>query len=184
MARVIRDQSPSRVMPAAIADARAQAQAILDEARAEAEALRERARVRGLEQAKAQLAAETVAIEQARQRLVEDARDELQRLALRIAERIVGEAVALDDSHVRRVVAEALDRARKAKQAEVHVHPDDAARLHRITADAPLGANLLVVPDARIRPGGCIVHTDRGSVDARLEVKLQAFADALGQGDA
>ena len=38
---------------------------------------------------------------------------------------------------------------------------------------------LAIVPDARVRYGGCFIETPNGDIDARLESQFEILADAL-----
>jgi flagellar biosynthesis/type III secretory pathway protein FliH len=70
------------------------------------------------------------------------------------------------------VVREGLERVRRASRVRVRVHPSDAAQLIELEAE--------VVEDPSITRGGCVVESELGEVDARLEVRLDALARAIG----
>jgi flagellar biosynthesis/type III secretory pathway protein FliH len=81
------------------------------------------------------------------------------------------------------MVAPLLDRLRRAHRLEIRVHPDDRAALERQLA-ALRGATrpsavLQVEGDATLSRGSCVVISDVGSLDARVETQLAALARAL-----
>jgi flagellar biosynthesis/type III secretory pathway protein FliH len=188
MARVIRgDGRAARVVPGEVVDARAEAQRIVGEARAAAEKIvaaaradAERARTAahesGLANARAELAAALLAAGKARDAALAGAEREAQTLALAAAARIVGEIVALEPDRIAAVVRDALSRARRARGVDVRVHPDDVAMLEA----AELGPAVRLVSDPGIARGGCVVKSELGVIDARVEVQLEAMARLLG----
>jgi flagellar biosynthesis/type III secretory pathway protein FliH len=64
----------------------------------------------------------------------------------------------------------------------LRVHPDDAARLRasreRLEALLVRGS-LALREDPAVAPGGAVVETEAGTVDARIETQLDALASAL-----
>jgi len=61
----------------------------------------------------------------------------------------------------------------QTRRIAVRVNPADADALEEIAAP------VTIVPDASITAGGCVVETDLGSVDGRLETRLDALRAAL-----
>ena len=175
------------VVSAAVFDARAEAQRILAEARAEADALRAQARDEGLAAARETARAETTQTlvrlhaETARARAA--AADDVKRLAIRIAEKIVGRALTLDPDVIADICAQAVRGAAEQRQIVLRVHPDDLPALER--ARPRLRSEFLRAHDVTLRAdpavgrGGCIVDTEVGSIDARLETQLGALERAL-----
>jgi flagellar assembly protein FliH len=188
MARVIRGPGPtSRVVPGVVVDAREEArrilaaarddaQALLAAARDESAAIRESAHRSGLERARAELATELLAASQARDGAIASAEREVQTLALVAARRIIGEEIALTPARIAEIVADVLSRARRARSLEVRVHPDDLVAL----ATAPLGASVRLTGDPEIARGGCVVVSELGTLDARVDVQLETMATLLG----
>ncbi len=174
MSRVIRGGGGRpRVVRAEVVDARAEAERIVEQARAEAERIVEQARAEGLEHARAEAAALLLSARQERDRLLESSRQELARVAVAAAERVVAQELALHPDRVRVIVERALEPTRRAERVELRVHPEDAELLER------LPPNVEVVPDPAIARGGCLVCSERGEVDARIEVQLCALREAL-----
>jgi flagellar biosynthesis/type III secretory pathway protein FliH len=191
MARVI--HAPARVVPHAVATAREQADAIvraaeaearatLDAARAEAEAVRARAEAEGHAAGLARTAALLAHAMDARARAIDEAEGAVVALVRSIAERVL--AAALSDAPERIVpaVRAHLEPLRRARRLRLRVHPDDASALAAaLSEDAlPVSAEVLQLePDHAVQRGGCVVDSDLGTVDARLEVQLAAFERAL-----
>jgi len=188
-------QPPSRVIAGAVFDARAEAErivaaahgeaaAIVDAARAGAERAVDEARTAGRDAGRAEAAASLAEALAIRDRALAGSEQEVARVALAAAERLVGDALALDPARIANIVGDGLARARRARDVIVRVHPEDAPQVEllrtAIATRAGRPASFSVRPDAEITRGGCLVETDLGMIDARLETKLDALARALG----
>jgi flagellar biosynthesis/type III secretory pathway protein FliH len=175
------------IVPGDVLEARAEAERIVEaarelarrlveEARAEAERVRAEAKQSGLAEARAEIAAALVAAARARDLALAGAEREVQTLALVAAGRIVQEEIALAPERITAIVKNVLERARRARKVELRVHPDDASVLER----SDLGLGVTIVPDPAIGRGGCVVQSELGVIDARVEVQLAAMAKILG----
>lgn len=173
MARVIR-AGGARVVPVALRDARQKAEHLVREAEARAAALEKRMdelMAMARERARAELAVAHLEVEQARKEALAEAEASIVPLAVAIARRLVGEELALAPERIGGIVQEALARARNVSRVRIRVHPDDAAQLE--------DRGLKILRDPAIERGGCLVETDRGIVDARLETRIEALAQAI-----
>lgn len=187
MSRVIRGGGATpRIVPAELVDARAEAERLLaearaeaerivGEARAEAERLEEAARAEGLARGQREAAETMLAAARARDETLASAEREVRTLALAAAARIVGEQITLEPERIDAIVRDAIARARRAKSVQVRVHPDDLPALARAGLEG-----VRLIGDAAVARGGCLVTTELGTVDARVEVKLEAMAKLLG----
>jgi len=88
-----------------------------------------------------------------------------------------------DQDRVVQVVKKALAVVRNQKQVVLRVPPAQVEplrqRTNELLAAYPGIGFLDIVPDARLGPDGCILETDIGSVDASIEVQLQALRRAF-----
>jgi flagellar assembly protein FliH len=163
-------------------------------AEAEADALRAVAREEGLREGREEaLAALTPALEaltqaaegvQASQfaraeRLEAHAVD----LALFLAERVLGGALAVQPERVVEAVRGALRGIVERERVTVLVHPDDLELVRDALDDvrASLGGieHCEVQAERRVSRGGAVVRTPDGDVDARVEVKLQRAREVI-----
>lgn len=181
MSRVIRGDK--RVLAGEVVDAKADADRIRAEANEEAKAIRkaaedDAARVRALASAEGDAAARAeaaavIARAQARRdALLLEAESALAQLGAEAARRIVNAELTLAPERIRDVVRGVLDKAKRAREVIVRVHPDDA----------PLVASLESVrieEDASLARGDCVLHTELGELDARIEVQIAALDRAL-----
>jgi flagellar biosynthesis/type III secretory pathway protein FliH len=184
-------------LPAAVADpavATAAAGDVLAAARMEADAIRALAHAEGLaagrEAALAELQPAAAALEDGARRLQEESaavaeRLELQavELGLRLAEKIVGEAVAADPELVVEAVRGALRGLVERERVTVLVHPDDLELVRGAMGGlvATLGGieHSEVQAERRVARGGAVVRTPDGDIDARVETKLERARDVV-----
>jgi flagellar biosynthesis/type III secretory pathway protein FliH len=77
------------------------------------------------------------------------------------------------------VVLEVLRKAGYQEKMVVNVSPDDHELLSKHRLRLSSIKNIEFVSDEKVKLGGCIVKTDSGMIDGRLEVQLQALYDIL-----
>lgn len=190
------------------AGARERARRMVQQARAEAQAIREAAREEGfragfeagqqagreqaVQEVSARLQAVVERLEQAaeealrrRDRALALAEEDVVKLALAVAERVVRREVAAGPEVTAAVVRSVLQEmpAASAGRVVVRLHPDE----HRLlagtwTAGRPgeLGpVHLEWVADPGVEPGGCVIETEMGTIDAGLETRLTQLASGL-----
>jgi flagellar assembly protein FliH len=104
-------------------------------------------------------------------------------LALRIAEQAIAAAIAADPELVVEAVRGALRRLVERDRVLILVNPDDLelVRDHVARLVGELGGieHCEVQAERRVRPGGAIVRTAEGEVDATLETKLARAREVL-----
>ncbi len=127
-------------MPAVVVDAHAEAARIVAEARTKAEAIlaeaKESARATAEQVARdaretelARLAAEVIGVRAGAERRMERELDRTIELAVLLAERLVGEAIAVEPARVGALAEGALRETRGARQLRVEACPDDVPTL-------------------------------------------------------
>jgi len=102
-------------------------------------------------------------------------------LAIRVAETIVGEALAADPARWVPIVGGAIRRLVDAEAVTVRVAPRLAALLRaHLPALAGGTAEVRLVEDPALASDACRVESRAGDVDCALATQLTAVADALG----
>jgi flagellar biosynthesis/type III secretory pathway protein FliH len=183
MTRLIRcDQSP-RVVPAMVGDASLRARQIIERAQAQAEQLRHEASAQGRAQGLASLSAAFFELADARDRELAALEPHAIEIALSAAKQIVGEELQLSPERIAAIVAPLIARLRRSSVITLRLHPEDAvlARHHASEwqATARSSARIQVDGDASVSRGGCVVMSDIGSLDARLESRLALMGRAI-----
>jgi len=125
-------------------------------------------------------------IEEQKQRLALAARTDVLRVAVAIARRVVkrmaedratAEAIAIENA------SEALEMIGPRTDAVLRLNPADREALEAFAKDLAESArqkrHIRVVADAAVAPGGCILTTEEGRIDARLETQLARIAELL-----
>lgn len=176
-------------------DAHAEAERLIGEAKAiaariqaDAEAARDRtleeARKQGYEDGLAewnQIVADT---RRQKEQYLAASEQDLLRLAVKIAGKIIGEQLRLEPDTITSIVREALKSAPREQRLTVQVNPADADAVKRqirrlaeaSTFQAP---EIAVVPVESVAAGGCVIVSELGRVDARLETQLQCMERLL-----
>ena len=118
-----------------------------------------------------------------RKKIIKDAEGEILRLALKVAEQIIRSEVSLHRDVSLNIVTEAINRVSDREQVIVRVNREDAEYIKRYK-DRLAGIldgvkSFSVLEDSAIEPGGCIVETNLGYVDARISTKLKSIEEAL-----
>lgn len=107
------------------------------------------------------------------ERLAEQARADALEIGFRVARRILEAELSTSPDAFFSLVRSALQRAGDSRKVSVRVHPQDARSLAPAIAAGTLGvAAVEIVPDGALAPGDCIVDTDFGKVDGRLDTRL------------
>lgn len=160
--------------------ARAEAQAWVDAARAASAEVRHRAAEDGRAEGVASLAAREIELAARVARADAGALDRIVALATLLAERLLGEALAVEPSRVTALARQALAEARGAQRVRVVAHPEDAALLSSDLErlGVPGGAVEVVASAARER-GSVRLETDVGVIDGELAPQLARLASAL-----
>ncbi|MGC8668605.1 MAG: FliH/SctL family protein [Chthonomonadales bacterium] len=199
------DELPAEVRRM-LEEAQLEAQRILECARAEAEQIRAGAAAEGYSQGYAEgyalgreegaqswageraayqkeLEDYVAALEAGRKRIWADAEPQIVEFVMETAEKVVKEQAQVDRQIALSVIRHALRRVVDQGQVTIRVNVADieAVRQSREELAALLdGADRLkIVEDRRVGPGGCIVETDAGTVDARVDTQFEELKNGL-----
>ena len=108
------------------------------------------------------------------------------RIAVEVARRVVRRELDTDPGMIARTVESALEQVAAAAQARVRVHPLDAqvlqATIRELVPASDEAAAVEIIPDGSIERGGCVVESDRGIVDARLQTQFEEMQARLLDG--
>ena len=108
---------------------------------------------------------------------------EVTHLALSIAKKIVCHEVKTTQETVVCVAREALNRVNNPGKIKIKLNPDDLRFLEKTQSRfSDFMQNMDQVEfeaEASIQSGGCLIETDRGDIDARIEKKFQGIEEAF-----
>ena len=179
-----------------------QASELVAQAHDEAAAIRQQAREEEVARARdvvdealrETVAEQVAAFEQAREVLLAEVRESFAArlseiesrsvmLVTAMTEKVIGRKLDLDDTIVLDVVRASLNEAADASNLTVRVSPTDEPLVAEAQAEllSALGAvdQFQVVADQSVSSGGCIVETERGRFDARIETQLELLSEQV-----
>lgn len=166
----------------------------LESERARTESVRAEARAEGSREAeervKSELASEIAAVRAAAadlrrrsERQLEIATDEIGRVAVAVAAKIVRREISGDDDFVVRLIRRCLRKIVHRQEIEIRVHPDDhegvVAALEELASESGPGHDLTVRRDRRVERGGCVLETPDFVVDGMPRSQIERAAEAL-----
>jgi flagellar assembly protein FliH len=112
-----------------------------------------------------------------------DVEADLVQLALAVARKIVGRDVSLGPEAVTRIIREALTRVEHAGRITIKLNPADLELLAdikpQLLSGLPEAGRAVFEADEGIARGGCLIETDEGEVDARIERQFQVVEEAF-----
>jgi flagellar assembly protein FliH len=104
-------------------------------------------------------------------------------LSIAIAKKIVGNEIAINKEVICNIVKEALKRVDghddikiKINTSEMQILEDNKIELKKI---ASCVKDFEIIGDENIAPGGCIVETNIGNIDARIEKQFMVIEEAF-----
>jgi flagellar biosynthesis/type III secretory pathway protein FliH len=163
-----------------LARAEQRAAALVDSARRESADVRLRSVAEGRAEGVAAVAEKALGLAVREAELDERHLNRTVELAQLLAERLLGEALAIDPARVTALARAALGEARGARRAVIVAHPDDAAELgpHLGQLGFETGAISLRADSARAR-GSLRIETEIGVLDGELAPQLARLGAKL-----
>ena len=111
--------------------------------------------------------------------------DAVMRTAVQLARQVVRHELDTRPEIVAKVAQEAVGAiVLSARHLRVRVHPSDHAHVVEGCAEALKARDARLVIDPEVEPGGCVVDSDLGQVDARIGSRWAQAAAVYGRDDA
>ena len=155
---------------------------VLANAAERAAQLEAEARARGYAEGQQEWLQKTIALKERARALSAEVERDLVATALALASRMIRSELQVEADHIHPLVEACLEEVAERSRVVVRVHPEDAATF---LADAGRYEDRLrdgvlhFVPDARLLRGDCVIDTERGRVDGRLEARLEMLLRAI-----
>ena len=115
--------------------------------------------------------------------LIKHSQTGLVTLASKIARRLLSCELTLNPNVIHHIVSEALTKITDKSTVSIRVHPDDlpALQTHQSTLKqlVPDIQTLHLDSDPNIEPGGCMIETSLGYIDATVATKLASIELAI-----
>lgn len=172
-----------------ITDAETEAAKIREHAQkilSEVEAVREKARKEGLATGEAkglsQVTEKLVRLEAMREKFYRESENEIIKLVMAMAEKVIGKIVEDRPDVIKDVVRQALERS-LGDRITVRVNPEDYKTIVSQNLEfkdvLDRTKRLHFKEDETVSKGGCIVETEVGTIDAQIETQMEAIRKAL-----
>lgn len=183
-----------KVIPASEFSTLMDAKAILEKTREEAEQyrsdiakegeeLKERAQQEGFEQGSEAWSEQLALLEKEIQTVEEKLKKLVIPVALEAAKKIVGREMTLDPNTVADIVANNLKAVAGHRRVVVYCHKDDLEALEKNREELKGGFERLESFSIQARddvdPGGCIIETEAGIINAQLDLQWRALEAAF-----
>ncbi|MBC7380680.1 MAG: hypothetical protein H7346_25045 [Burkholderiaceae bacterium] len=135
-----------------------------------------------IDAAMAQIGALAQGLGEARQDLYREIEDTAVEVIFTSVTRILGRA-ATDRQLAVEMVQNVISQVKDRERLLVRVSPKDyeivQAALQRSESAGQFHGNFQLVADQLVQLGGCVIESDAGSLDARLEIQIKHLKDAL-----
>ncbi|MBN1944191.1 MAG: hypothetical protein JW797_00890 [Bradymonadales bacterium] len=155
---------------------------LLCAAEQECQAIQKSARNDGLRQGLREVASLLRQAEQQRMEILRQASQEIIPLALAVARKLVSNRLQAEPGLMVDLVEQTIKEAAGARRLCIRVSPEDL----RTVAEAltppslpPTEPHLTVVSDGSLKPGDCLVETEIGCIDARIDAQLELILQSL-----
>lgn len=144
----------------------------------------------GLDEANAQLSSATKSLAEAcrqlsgqRQKMLEGSREDMLRIVLAIAERVVLTELSAHREAINNTIQQAIQAAVSAEEFHIKINPADMeiVQEHKPLFIASLTGltNIEFVADPSVTAGGCILESPVGRVDATIEAQMEEIVQTL-----
>ncbi len=168
---------------ALIEEAERNAQSLVEEARAQVKEMIAAAAEEGEREGAAQAEHMRDEIQHLLERMLKEVDGEVVRTAMRVARALLAAETQMREDAVVDVAATALQAAKTARDINLRASPRDAPVLRRdkarLVSVLTRAKDLEIREDRRVNPGGVLIETESGVVDAQLDTQLEELEQVL-----
>jgi flagellar assembly protein FliH len=120
---------------------------------------------------------------QVRKQLLVGAERDVMRLALEIAKKVVKREVTIDEELILTMVKVAVNRLAEQTAVTIRLNPKDfqvmQAQQNSRSILGPGNEGIKLVEDSLISRGGCLIETESGTIDSRIEEQFKEIERGL-----
>ncbi|GJQ23647.1 MAG: hypothetical protein HBSAPP01_14370 [Candidatus Brocadia sapporoensis] len=117
-----------------------------------------------------------------RDKLLEECEPEIIKLIITIASRIVGYEIDKNSIKVlQNVLKDALSFTKEKKIIAIRLSCDDAKKMKESEGIKIADQDVKFIEDNTISPGGCVIDTNFGSIDSRIETRWEEITKAFSE---
>ena len=112
-------------------------------------------------------------------------REEITRLSVEIARKVLMQKVEKGDYEIESVVKEALKNAPSRQDVVVHLNPEDLAQCQKAKQDEPSGnfVGIKFVSDPNIGRAECRLESPKGIIESLIDQHLERIGQALNKAE-
>jgi flagellar assembly protein FliH len=118
-----------------------------------------------------------------RSEILAESRKDIVKMALAVAEKVLHKEIMLSPDAVVSIVKNALSKVNFKRQFTIQVNPLDMEVIQnagpQISAMLDHAESLQFKADPKVEPGGCIVQTESGVVDAQVDRQFQEIRESV-----
>jgi type III secretion protein L len=152
------------------------------DAETEADLLRENAYQEGKGKALLEMTKILIDSREIRDKTLSETEQDILCLSVKLAEKIIGREIKTDKATVVDIVSNALRNAKRQDKLTIRVSQKDYSTVQEKFVELSQSSRTSyvdIVPDPRVTLGGCIIESEVGTIDARLETQLRVLEKAL-----
>jgi type III secretion protein L len=170
-----------------VSEAEEEAVQILAKAQAERGQIQEEAVEAGRQEGLAKVSELLAKAGAIRDRKMAELESQVVHLAIKVAEKILGREILLNDEAVVDIAAQALQMARQQKEISLRVHPEDAESIRqnqrRLIDLLSRAKHIEIREDETVSRGSVLLETEVGIIDARIETQLEMLERVLSEAE-
>ncbi|MFC1794821.1 FliH/SctL family protein [Planctomycetota bacterium] len=108
-------------------------------------------------------------------------REEIARLSVEIARKILMQKVENGDYEIESIIKEALNNAPRGQDVIVHLNPEDIEKCRKAQQDEPDGvlSGIKLIPDPNIGRAECLLESPKGIIKSLIDDSLERIGKAL-----
>jgi flagellar assembly protein FliH len=127
-----------------------------------------------------------ISIGNLKKELIENNESHLVQLAFHMAKRLAHAEIQADPKMVANVIREAIEKAQVEEEVVVQVAPSQIEFLETLKAETKREFEFMkpikLEPVDGITPGGCVIQTNYGEIDARIEGRIEKLWEGIKEG--
>jgi len=110
-------------------------------------------------------------------------REEIARLSVEIARKILMQKVENGDYEIESIIKEALKNAPGGQDVIVHLNPEDVEKCRKAQKDRPdnVLTGIKLIPDPNIGRAECLLESPKGIIKLLIDDSLERIGKALGK---
>ncbi len=163
--------------------AESEAARIKREAEEEKEEERKRGYEEGYEAGKSEVTSIMLEARREYGKLLEKGKSDIIKLSMRVAKKIIGYELKMNPRTILKIVTQAVGAVRQQQEIIVRVHPGELEYLigkeKQLMGMLGRAKSLSFRGDENIPRGGCIIDTEIGQIDAKLNTQLKTIQEFL-----